>query len=124
MWAISLLCLVPLGDVLVDEVDVIEKNYVWGNWDENGKPVQTLAQWIFWEWSEERQRFQVVGWKIIRKGEMVEADSKCWKLRFTEGSKTREIRSVSYRETHSHSDLEVDDRSIWPVEKRRKLRSK
>lgn len=125
MWIIMLLSIIPHSDVLTDTADVIEKNYVYQGLDEKkGIPTQSLCQWIFWEWSEKRQRYQVVHWVIVKKGDSLTSDSEGWQLRFQRDGKTRQINATSYRETHSMFDREIDDRTIWPVEKRRKLRNK
>jgi len=121
MWLALFVAIIPQDGMLIDDVDTIELNRVFGDWNEKGVPRETLKQFIAWEWNYKEGRHQVVWWKLVKPHERVEADSTGWRLRFNDCGKLREIRARAYKETFTMHDREIEDRNILPVDERRQL---
>lgn len=107
-----LLTAAPPSHELTDHVDIIELNHVV---DANG--CESFRQWIFWEWSHHRKRYDVVAWRIAKTPYVLRGN----RLSFRDGEATRVIQAVSYRETWTRGDPEVIDRDWLPAEFRRGL---
>lgn len=120
-FTILVISLIPYSDFVVDEVEVIEKNIVMGAVDDKGRPQTTFVQWVFWDWSEKHRRYVCVDWKQVRKHDRAEPVPGGYRLRIMDNRKAREIRAISYRETWTSFDLEIDDRQRFPHELRRGL---
>ena len=98
-------------------VDFVEINHVC---DENAREI--FCQAIYWEFDARSSSFRVRAWRLckgsqIPRGAPLRAvwhDEKTKRLRV---SQTR-----STRQTWTQHDPEVEDRSVWPQEKRRGLR--
>jgi hypothetical protein len=104
--------IVPL-DISTDHVDFVELNHVY---DDYGRCV--LSQLIFWEWCSKSDRFQVVDWKGTRPEVKVLNNEV---LFYDRG--LRVVRYKWFCESWGQVDVEVNQRSIRPPEKRRKLES-
>jgi hypothetical protein len=105
---------IPLGEPIVEEVDVLEWNAVY---DEKGKLV--LTQWIF---RDGRGEGQIAAWRWIKWHRAVrDMENGGWTLLFTDGEFFREIRAKSYRERWTQWDIEAHERDEWPKEKRKGL---
>lgn len=96
----------------VNRYDVIEHNTFC---DEDGREV--MQQWIAWDWAsiDGVHRCQ---WWARASGEIPTRTADGWRV--TVGGKRIEARA--YRVTRTVGDPEVADRSVWPVENRRRVR--
>lgn len=103
-------------------VDVIERNYYYGGTDINDL---TFEQMIFWEWNKFDERFNVLAWRMSDEFEIVryDWDKRLWRLSFydTKCHCWRVVYSLSYRETKTTYDPEVEDRKWLSQEYRRGL---
>lgn len=100
-------------DGLVDRVDLIELNHVY---DGCGKAIFTQA--IFYSGGE------VAAWRLVKsESHRPERDWRTgeWVMRWTDGERLRIVRSEDFRESFSQYDIEMDERTRFPVELRRGL---
>lgn len=106
------LCILPTpGEPVRDQCDVIEKNTVYSY-----EGTQSLCQWVFW------QRGHVRAWRLF-KGERAYRDFERggYVMRWHDGEIFREVRSLSYEESHLQYDPELEDRNFRPKERRKEL---
>lgn len=96
----------------VNRYDVLERNVVVS---EDGR--ETLRQWIVWDFDHGDGVHRCQWWAPDR-GEEVQRTADGWRVT-VDG---RRIVARWYRETRTRHDPEVDDRSVWTVENRRKPR--
>jgi hypothetical protein len=130
-----LLLILLLGDaghrndhVVTDKVDLIELNHFY---DDNGALV--FDQVIFWDWhpfvpGREGGEFVVRAWRLS-KLERPMATVRDWRrggytLIFLDGGVIRKIRAPSFRETWTQYDPEMQNRKMWPEDKRRGLQKR
>jgi hypothetical protein len=110
------------GLVIRDTVDVIEVNHVYSEGD--GK--KRLSQVIFWEFKLYNGEFRVVDWRMQ---DAVDAEPRydhrrrLWVLMWWDSKNNciRRVHAISFKETHTWYDPEVDDRKELAIEHRRLL---
>lgn len=114
--------IVPYGEIaVVETVDAIELNHLF---DEECRLV--FDQVIFKDWSDRRRCFAVRDWRLIKKPSQI--PQRDWQtdgygILWFDGEVLREVRAKSLTESWSQSvDPEVEDRKVWPIELRRKLK--
>lgn len=117
----SVLCLHPLEDVAVDEVDLIELNHFY---DDHGRLV--FDQVIFYDWCSAQGRFQVRDWRLLKSPAQI--PRKNWRngdflTIWHDGDLLREVRSQGIHETWTQYDPELIEREFLPKEKRQRLRT-
>jgi len=112
MLAILALGLLPMGEPTRQTIGEIELNHTY---DGNGKLVFT--QWIFREPNLDIRAWRLdKGWRVERDWERGD-----WVLRWWDGDVFREVRALSYRESHMQVDIEVFERNELPKEQRKGL---
>lgn len=114
-----LLCIVPIEDVARDRADVL---FVEHFYDDQGRLV--FDQLVPLEWSRERERYDVICWRLIKCSSMMpERDWRAggYLVRFVDGEILREIRAPAMREEWGQTDSELAAREVWPKEMRREL---
>ena len=116
-------CAIAIGNPLrhkppevVNVVDIIELNH---KYDDNGK--LTFSQLIFWRWDVVDRMFHVASWRMV--------DEHHYVRRQGMGFEDREVRDLlhgvvitrahSYRETWTHYDPELEDKKLFPDDRRR-----
>jgi hypothetical protein len=117
--ALLILAVVPSQGITRDEVDLVEVNHYH---DEAGRRV--FDQLIFYDWSQQRQRFQVRAWRLIKHPEQLpQRDYRRdhWRVLWHDGGLLREVIASAYRETWTQYDPELLDRKHLPQDQRREL---
>jgi hypothetical protein len=102
--------------VLKDHVDLIEYNHYH---DSNMKPI--FDQLIFYDWSEQKRRFQVRAWRLVKLESQIpfrDHYNKKWMVRWHDNDMLREVTSPSCRETWTQYDPEVLERDFLPQDQR------
>ena len=92
-------------------VDVIEVNHV----VRDGKV--TLTQVIYWRW-ESDNRLHVVAWRTVPEDYTVQRVGNRWIDEYQEGTQRMRVYGRGYRFRRSDYDPEMEDRKVWPVERR------
>ncbi len=119
MLAVLLLCVVPHEFVIREHADRLETNFYF---DENGREVftQIIA------WTEYPEGEHVFMWRMARKESpqplAVQRVGTFFVFTFDDEGKLRQIWSLSHDVTWTQVDVEVADRDLLPVAKRRPLR--
>lgn len=106
---------------ICDSVCMIELNHVYS--DHGDEPYQ-FTQYIFWEWSFSRGRYDVVEYRCVRDAiSYPVATQTGYVLLFwdTRGDRLRRITSRYYRETKTTFDPERIELQYLPMNERRGL---
>lgn len=117
--ALLLLATIPPDLVTRESVDLIEVNHFY---DERGRLV--FDQVIFYDWAPEHSRYQVIAWRLIKcRSQLPTRD---WHRGghvavWSDGEVMRSVRAASVRETWTQFDVELEERTVLPKEKRREL---
>lgn len=115
MFAVLLLAIVPMEDVFVDTVDVIEINRVHRREDGH----ECLSQVIFWVWVPEDRDWRTLDWRLLKTHAQIPCDETAvW---IDNDGLLRKVRTKSLRWTRTWNDPEINDRSILSECRRRKL---
>lgn len=115
-----LAALLPTEDVVRERVDLIETNHFY---DDQGRLV--FDQLLFYEWSNEDARHQLLAWRMVKNSNQIPEYShgrKVWSATFKDGDVLRRIDAGYTRETITQYDPELSEREHLPKEKRRELR--
>lgn len=120
LWvAFAAFAIVPRDPVVEDRCDVVEINHFY---DDNGRLV--FDQLIYWDWSEEDNRYQVRAWRLL-KCEFQRPVRDWERGGFTaiwfDGERLRVVRHLSLRETWTQFDPELIERQVLATEDRREL---
>jgi hypothetical protein len=116
---LSLVATVPVSDFFISQtVDIIEKNHIYSDYGD-----LRFVQVIFWQWDDEKNRFQVVDWKQFKSEMKIEyyVNGKV-SMTFSEDGSFRKIYARTYYETHYQWDPEMEERKILPLENRKRLK--
>lgn len=105
--------ILPLPGVVSERVDLIERSHV--HCPDDGHCV--LIQWVFYEWDYDGGRHRVIAWRFDR-GQFKRSGNA---LIGTDNETLRKIEALSFRERWDMFDPEIEDRALWPQEKRRGL---
>lgn len=98
-------------------VDRVEVNYYY---DEKCERVHT--QLIFWQWSEQRKRYDVRGWKGVKDEEQYPVrTAEGYRVVWYEGEHRYEVRAKSRCETHTTYDPELCERENLHQNQRKPL---
>lgn len=96
-------------------VELVEVNHYH---DAAGEHV--FDQLIFYRWSEQRRRYDVCEWRLIKSESMLpKRKGNGWFLRWHDDGVLREVEIRSVRETHTTYDREVLERAYLPQDQRR-----
>lgn len=107
----ALLLILPLTDVTPDRCDSIELNHFY---DGAGRPV--FDQVIFW------QGDRVRAWRLWKSPEQTPRRRPGgFAVTWFDGDRLREVRALSYRESWTQHDPELEDRDLLPAHERRGL---
>lgn len=119
---LATVCLNPVEDVTVDQVDLAEINHFY---DEQGRLV--FDQIIYYDWDSEQSRYNVRDWRLIKNATQIpQRDWQTggyaseWKD-FKQRDGLRRVEAKSLRETWTQHDPELVEREFLPQEKRRLL---
>lgn len=107
---------VPDRSVIKDEVDLIEVNHYH---DARGEHV--FDQLIFYDWSNQKRRFQVRAWRLIKtESQLPRRDYRQgnWLVRWHDDGVLREVTAASRRETWTQYDPELIERENLPQDQR------
>ena len=120
MLMTAVLCLRPMDEVAIDEVDLIEVNHFY---DDRGRLV--FDQVIFYDWYAHEGRFQVRDWRLLKSADQIPRRN--WRRGnfltiWTDGEHLREVWSKALHETWTQYDPELMERENLPKEKRLRLR--
>lgn len=104
--------------VVETTVDVIEHHTLYCD---DGKVI--FNQLVFWDWQDEFSRFSVAAWRLWTPSKAIHwAEPRNGTLLFMDGADLRRVRYGARRRSHTQGfDVEMEDRSILPVENRRGL---
>jgi hypothetical protein len=124
LWLV--IAVVPVDEALRDHVDLIEINHVY---NDLGQPV--FDQLIFWEWCQRSARWQVRAWRMAKGAGIdraVPLPERDWQrggyvLLWRDWDRLRIVRAAAVRETWTQYDPEMVEREVWPVDRRRGLRT-
>lgn len=147
-FAWMLLTVIPLGPVR-DRVDVIERNVVYCEADADypltHKPIFT--QILFRSWEPSTGNHEIIAWRMLTSFSVEEAPEQppeagpyitrkrtlmavtknqqtgLYELRWLDNGTERIVEAKTYIETMTLGDAEVEEREVWPREKRRELLS-
>jgi hypothetical protein len=102
-----------------DHVDVIEVNHVY---DARGQHV--FDQTIFYEWSSQHERYQVMAWRLLKANAQMPIRN--WQRGdyqavWNDGSVLRRVRSANVRHSWTQHDPELLERENLPRDQRREL---
>lgn len=134
--ATLLLALIPQGDIVADDVDLIELNHYY---DGCGQPI--FSQFIFWDWHPRLGTHVVRAWTMADTTRTANGVLVCrgntplignrpvptaagWRLIYTDratGHTLRQITARAFRETWTQHDPEVTDRDRLPTADRTPL---
>jgi hypothetical protein len=109
----------PTEAAVVEKVDLIEVNHFY---DEQGRPV--FDQCVFYDWTQERERYDVLAWRLIKTGDQY--PQRNWgKGGYTaiwyDGEVLRHVNAAAFRETDTQHDVELVEREWMPKDMRREL---
>jgi hypothetical protein len=107
---------VPDRSVVKDEVDLVEVNHYH---DARGEHV--FDQLIFYDWSNQKRRFQVRAWRLIKtESQLPRRDYRQgnWLVRWHDDGVLREVTAASRRETWTQYDPELIERENLPQDQR------
>ncbi|MCA9124803.1 MAG: hypothetical protein H6822_27170 [Planctomycetaceae bacterium] len=116
------LTLSPADEVTVDQVDLIEVNHFY---DDQGRLV--FDQVIYYDWSEERSRYQVRDWRLLKTPTQIPLRD--WRdggyvsewQDFKQRNGLRRVKAKAVRETWTQYDPELVEREFLAQEKRESL---
>ena len=111
----------PSSTVLRDDVDLVEVNHYH---DERGRRV--FDQLIFYDWSEQRKRFQVRAWRLIKSDRQLprrDHAADVYRVLWHDEGVLREVTAKSMRETWTQYDPELVEREYLPQDQRLDLTS-
>jgi hypothetical protein len=125
MLLVLLFAVVPVDETLRDHVDLLEINHYY-----NDQAEHVFTQLIFWEFSWEKERWQVRAWRMAKGISMdrsIPSPQRDWQrggyaLCWRDGDRLRSVHAVSLRETWTQYDPEQYDRQWTPTSERRDLR--
>mgnify|MGYP001236859173 FL=1 len=109
-------------DIVRDEVDLIEINHFF---DEYGRLV--FDQVIFYDWSDEVNRFQICAWRLLKSPAQIprrDFSRGDYLATWYDGHLLRKVRSQGFRETWTQYDPELVERQFLEKDKRRELSKK
>jgi len=120
-YSVCCLALLPGEETVQDTVDLVEVNHYY---DEKANHV--FDQVIFYDWSDEEQRFQVRAWRLIKNS--AQLPTRDWsfggyQLTWHDGQYLRRVHAQAMQETWTQHDPEMRERSHLPKEYRRELLS-
>ena len=100
-------------------VDLIELHH---SYDDVGRHV--FDQIVFYEWSDERQNYRVIAWRMVKRDEQLPV--RTWNPRgyrciWQDEGILREVWSPLFRETWSQHDPERANRKLFPEASRPEL---
>ena len=106
----------PVAGRQTTQVDLIELNHFL---DDEGREV--FRQLIFYDWSDQQQRFLVRGWRLVKSPEQLPKQT--WNPRghyvaWQENGATRRVEAVQHRETWTQRDPEKENRRWLPEDQR------
>lgn len=108
---LALLAIGPEPPAVTESVGAIEVNHFY---DDNAKHV--FSQLIFRDLRN--GHLEIVDWKMIRVHEQLPINRRCL---WMEGNLIRDVRTKVVIESHSQTDPELVERSVFPKEMRREL---
>lgn len=120
LWlSLAALGIIPRDPVVVDRCDVVELNHFY---DDNGRLV--FDQLIYWDWSDEADRYQVRAWRLLKSD--FQRPARDWqrggfKAVWFDGERLRVVRHLSFCETWTQFDPELIERQMLSTEDRREL---
>lgn len=113
------ICLSPQGDVVHDQVDVIEVNHLY---DTKGEHV--FDQLIFWEPVGRDGKRTVRDWRLLKVAHQTPTSRHrdgLTVVTWTDGSTFRQVTAENICETWTQYDPELVNRAVLPLERRRGL---
>ena len=113
---IAALCTVPQSTVVRESVNILEHHWYY---DENGRLV--FEQLIGWN-----EQNNVDFWRLIKtEGHKPAREPDCgYKTMFLDGDTMRAVYAPHARERWCQWDIELENREVYPKERRRELRGK
>ena len=105
-----LLCKIMYMTLMVTHVDVIELNHYYS------EDKLIFDQVVMWEWSEEYGRYIIMDWKLYKpeNGDSLDTNA----FYYQKEEKLYKIVGKHFRETWTNFDVELENRSFIPVNKR------
>ncbi|MAT51412.1 MAG: hypothetical protein CMK32_09550 [Porticoccaceae bacterium] len=97
----------------IHRVDLIEINHVCR------RDQSQFTQIIIWDWSPTLNQYVVVAWQNSPPEPIISRAGGSYQFRWRLTDQI--VRADSYRETWTLNDPELDNRKVWPVERRRQL---
>lgn len=108
---LSLVAVVPYS------VDVVEVNHVA---DPQTGQIR-LEQVIWWDWCPQCHRYEVRDWRMLAQaGYPVKIDGG-WQNKWYDNRRQIAVVARLRRDTWTWYDVEIEDRSRWPEDRRRKI---
>ncbi len=111
----------PMANTVADRVDLVEINHYH---DDQGRKV--FDQLIFYDWSNQRKRFQVRAWRLIKSDRQLprrDHRTNDYRIRWHDEGVLREVVASSQRETWTQYDPELIERAYLPQDQRLELSS-
>lgn len=96
-------------------VDMIETNHVY-----NADGSKRFTQTIFWDLAKDG-RYHVRAYVLNGAVQVARHRLGHWSAVWIKDGRLREVRSLTWHETHTMYDIEIIDRKWVPIEKRRRL---
>lgn len=121
IFFLLLFSIIPLNEPIVDQVDLIEINKVY-----NIEGKVTLSQAIYYNWSENDGRHQVVDWRFVKSEDCLiikDWNTDRHKQIFKDGKYIRKIISKRFIKSESIKDPEAEERNYLPTIERKRLSS-
>ena len=113
-WLVLLTLIAP--PIHETDVDVLELNRRYEQVPNKVAAKQVLKQLIVWQYYPRERRYHVRAWRMHR-GETIEFKLKTgrWIMLWRMDDRLVLVRAVSFRETWTLNDPEIDDRAELPV---------
>lgn len=117
--AVHAYAVLPGAGPVRDEVGRLELN---AYHDNEGRLI--FRQLVGWDWSDREATWRCVFWRMAKSADLI--PQRDWQrggyvVLFNDDRVFREIRTASYQETWTQTDVEVEDRERLPVCQRREL---
>lgn len=125
-WLI-LLATIPQPGTIAESVDVIEVNHFYAESTDENFPLThklVFTQIIFRNWNGFYCEHEIVAWRMMKcrtQWPRFDHAKGVWVCEFYDGNIHRRIEALTFNETKTTYDPEVDERSALPTNKRRGL---
>ena len=131
MYPWLILLIVPQPDITPDQCDIIEINHVYRVHVIEDPPAAAKVKiskqgsyLLFWDWNALQNNYVCIAWRVWREKQYPMRRGGMWHIHFHDKDLFREVQAVSFRETWTPWDAEVENRHTFDPAQRRGLTPK